>query len=238
MTRPLRVALCPHPPLLLRELCGQVDGVPDLRSACRAAVADLVAERPGEVAVVGPSDRPGPADPGAAVDVRRFGTTGPRTPAGAVLPQSLGVGSRLLQEAGWTGPVSFHAVAHDAGQRHLEQLVDELLGRPGAAILLLGDGSARRGEKAPGFLDERAFGFDDAVAGALSSGDATTLRDLDTDLAAELMVDGRAVFRLLGLLGGRCRPVRAGLTHREDPYGVSYLVARWDLTRAVEPVET
>ena len=35
--------------------------------------------------------------------------------------------------------------------------------------------------------------------------------------------------RLLGLLGDRRRPTRARLTHREDPHGVSYLVARWDL---------
>ena len=232
MTNPLRVALCPHPPLLLRELCGATDSVPALRTACRVAVTDLVAERgdpAGEVVVVGPADRSGPVDAGAAVDVRRFGTTGPRTAAASTLPQSLGIGARLLQEAGWTGPVSFRAVARDAEQRDLEQLAEELLGRPGAAVLLLGDGSARRGEKAPGFLDERAFGFDDAVADALAAGDAATLRDLDTGLAAELMVDGRSVFRLLGLLGDRCDPVRARLTHREDPYGVSYLVARWDL---------
>lgn len=239
MTRPLRVALCPHPPLLLRELCGATDSVPALRTACRTAVADLVAERAddpiGEVVVVGPTERPGPVDVAGAIDVRRFGTAGPRSAAGSTLLQALGIGTRLLQEAGWTGPVSFHAVARDAEQRDLEQLAEELLGRSGAAVLLLGDGSARRGEKAPGFLDERAFGFDDAVADALAAGDAATLRDLDTALAAELMVDGRSVFRLLGLLGDRCGPVRAGLTHREDPYGVSYLVARWDLTRVVEP---
>ena len=236
MSDPVRVALCPHPPLLLRELCGATDTVPALRAACRAAVADLAAGPPGEVAVVGPSDRPGPVD-AAAVDVRRFGTTGPRTAVSA-RPQSLGIGSRLLEEAGWSGPVSFHAVAWYAEEQELEQLSGELLARPGTAVLLLGDGSARRGEKAPGFLDERAFPFDDTVADALASGDAATLRDLDTTLAAELMVDGRSVFRLLGILGDRCDPVRAGLTHRQDPYGVSYLVARWDLTRVVEPVET
>ena len=231
MTRPLRVALCPHPPLLLRELCGAVDSVPDLRAACRDAVADLVARQPGEVVVVGAAHRSGPLDAGAAVDVRRYGTTGPRTAAGTgpALPQSLGIGARLLQEAGWTGPASFHAVARDAAQRDLEQLADQLLGRPDAAVLLLGDGSARRGEKAPGFLDERAFGLDGAIADALATGDAATLLDLDTVLAAELRVDGRSVFRLLGLLGERCGPVRPRLTHRDDPYGVSYLVARWDL---------
>jgi len=229
MSEPVRVALCPHPPLLLRELTGSVDAVPALREACRAAVADLTARPPAEVVVVGAADRAGPVDAGLALDVRRFGTTGPRTAPGAALPQSLGVGRRLLEEAGWRGPTSFRALRWDAGADELTALAEDLLNRPGAALLLLGDGSARRSEKAPGFLDERAFGFDDAVAAALASGDPGSLRDLDVALAGELMVGGRSVLRLLGLLGDRRRPAAAALTHREDPYGVSYLVARWDL---------
>lgn len=229
MSGPLRVALCPHPPLLLRELSGAADAVPALRTACRAAVADLVAVSPAEVVVVGAGEPGGPVDAGGVVDVRRFGTTGPRAAPGTGLPQSLGVGRRLLDEAGWTGPTSLHAVGWDAGTPELAGLADELLARPGTALLLLGDGSARRGEKAPGFLDDRAFGFDDAVADALAAGDPGPLRDLDVTLAAELMVGGRSVLRLLGLLGDRARPTHAALTHREDPYGVSYLVARWDL---------
>lgn len=229
MTGPLRVALCPHPPLLLRELSGGHDGVPALRAACRAAVADLLDHRPAELLVVGPADRSGPEDPAAPVDVRRFGTTGPRTPPGAGLPQSLGVGRRLLDEAAWTGPTSLRAVAWDPGPGELTELVDDVLARPAAAVLLLGDGGARRGEKAPGFLDERCFDFDEAVAAALASGDADRLRDLDDALAAELMVGGRGVLRLLGLLATRRPPSRAELLHREDPYGVSYFVARWDL---------
>jgi hypothetical protein len=200
-------------------------------------VADLVASGPAEVAVVGPADRAGRLDDGLAVDVRRFGTTGPRTPPGTALPQSLGVGRRLVDEAGWRGPVSFHAVSWDAPEDELAGLADDLLDRPGAAQLLLGDGSARRGEKAPGFLDERSFGFDDTVADALAAGDPAPLRVLDPDLAAELMVGGRSVLRLLGLLGARRPPTAAALTHRGDPYGVAYVVARWDLS-VVEPVET
>jgi hypothetical protein len=229
MSEPLRVALCPHPPLLLRELSGAEDALPALREACRSAVADLTAHEPAEVVAVGAADEPGPVAADGVVDVRRFGTTGPRTAAGTALPQALGVGRRLLDDAGWAGPTTFVAVAWDAGGDELDTLAGELLGRPGAAVLLLGDGSACRDEKAPGFLDERAFGFDDTVAEALASGDPGPLRDLDPVLAAELMVGGRSVLRLLGRLGDRRPPVRAALTHREDPYGVSYLVARWDL---------
>jgi hypothetical protein len=31
------------------------------------------------------------------------------------------------------------------------------------------------------------------------------------------------------MLGDRLPPTAAELTHRGDPYGVSYFVARWDL---------
>lgn len=230
MTPSLRVALCPHPPLLLRELSGREDAVPALRAACRAAVADLLGPGPDQVVAVGPGDRTGRVEAGLPVDVRRFGTTGPRI-AGPALPPSLGVARRLLDDGGWAGPISLLTVSWDVGADELAGLADDLLNRPGVALLLLGDGSACRGEKAPGFLDERSFGFDDAVAAALAAGDPAPLRDLDDALATELMVGGRSVFRLLGLLGGRRPPSHAELRHREDPYGVSYLVARWDLGR-------
>ena len=218
--------LVPHPPLLLRELGGTHDPVPDLRAAARAAVRDLVRDV-DVVAVVGGADvrRLGPGGrrrrPCLRHDVRR--------PAGEALPLSLGVGARLLAEAGWTGPVALHAVAWDADRSVLDDLAGALTGQDArVGVLVLGDGSARRGEKAPGYLDERAFPFDDAVAKALADGEATELADLDGELAAELMVLGAAAFRFLGLLGLRqaSRP-DATLTFRDDPFGVDYLVATW-----------
>jgi hypothetical protein len=122
-------------------------------------------------------------------------------------------------------------VPWDAADGELDAVVGQLrdlAGRSGSlAVLLLGDGSTRRGDKAPGFLDPRAFPFDDAVAQALSDGDAPALRGLDVDLARDLMVGGRSVFRLLGALGHPDGPGAAELTYRDDPFGVSYFVARW-----------
>jgi hypothetical protein len=162
------------------------------------------------------------------VDVRRFGTTGERA-AGEPLPLSLAVGVRLLAEAGWTGPVDRVGIAWDSADEDLETLADGLGAAPGrTAVVLLGDGSARRGERAPGHLDHRAFAFDDGLADALAAGDAGALAGLDVVLAAELMVLGRSTLRLLGLLALReGRAPRALLTHRDDPHGVSYLVATW-----------
>ena len=170
--------LLPHPPLLLRELGGTQDPVASLRAAAVAAVRSAVAGA-SAVVVVGGHDEDGdwPAD--AADDVRRFGTTGVH-PSRPGLPTSLAVGRRLLQEAGWDGPVELVAARWHADPGPVAALAERLGDRPdGTVLLVLGDGSARRGEKAPGYLDERAFGFDDAVAAALAGGDAAALRDLD-----------------------------------------------------------
>ena len=43
-----------------------------------------------------------------------------------------------------------------------------------AAVLVLANGSARRGEKAPGHLDSRAFGHDTVIERALTDGDRET----------------------------------------------------------------
>lgn len=229
----LPVVLCPHPPLLFRELGGAADSVVELREACATAVAALVGAQPDVVVVVGGADSHGSFHPAARPDVRRFGTPAPRETTTERLPLSLGVGRRLLDEAGWTGPTRLAALPWRASSADLDVVLDELLGPADPddriGLLLLGDGSARRGEKAPGFLDPRAFPFDDELAQALANGDGTALRDLDPELADELMVGGGSVFRLLGHLAARAgQPRRADLTYRADPFGVSYFVARWD----------
>jgi hypothetical protein len=220
-----RAVVCPHPPLLFRELAGAHDSAAELRAACRAAVATLVSCE--AVAVVGGADGSAEWDPAARPDVRRFGTTGPRTRSG--LPLSVGVGRRLLEEAGWTGPVTLHTIRWDADRAEVERLAAALTTddrRTG--LLVLGDGSTRRGQTAPGFLDERAFGFDDALAAALGSADLQGLLDLDVSLAEDLMVLGRAAFQVLAA-AARTQDgnPQAALVHRSDPFGVSYFVCEW-----------
>jgi hypothetical protein len=221
--------LCPHPPLLFRELAGAQDPVVDLRKAALAAVSEAVADA-SHVVVVGGHDVGGAWDPSTPDDVRRFGTTDPAPPRPG-LPLSLGVGRRLLHEVGWSGPTDLLAVPWDADRETVEGVARDLAARPGGTVLLaLGEGSTRRGDKAPGFLDDRAFPFDDAVAVALATGDAQALHDLDADLAAELMVLGATVLRVLGgvALAQGSRPA-ASLGYRDDPHGVSWFVATWQL---------
>jgi hypothetical protein len=98
------------------------------------------------------------------------------------------------------------------------------------ALLAMGDGTARRGEKAPGYADPRAEAFDATVVRALAGGDPRTLADLDPVLAAELLVAGRAPWQVLAGAVLAARPGgtwRADLRYADAPYGVGYAVASW-----------
>ena len=96
-------------------------------------------------------------------------------------------------------------------------------------LIVMADGSARRGEKAPGHLHPDAIAFDDRIESALSSGDAAALASLDPDLGEELWCEGIPGFRALGEVA-RERQVSAEVSYADAPYGVAWWVARWDLS--------
>jgi hypothetical protein len=140
------------------------------------------------------------------------------------LPLSLLVGAWLT--AG--GVRSFVVVDDDMDPADCAALGRELATSAGrVGLVVMGDGSARRSEKAPGYLDPRAAVFDDGVAAALASGDVDALARLDPALARELAVAGRAPWQVLaGAAAGRARPRVSGGRH-EAPYGVGYHVVTW-----------
>jgi hypothetical protein len=93
-------------------------------------------------------------------------------------------------------------------------------------LLVVGEGSARRSLKAPGYLDERAEGFDAVVSRGLATADAQgELSTLDDELAYELMASGRAPWQVLA--GAAAGSLGAELLYEDAPYGVGYFVAAW-----------
>jgi len=92
-------------------------------------------------------------------------------------------------------------------------------------VLVMANGSAKRTEKAPGHLDERAFDLDDAVDLALRSADPRRLAALDTSLAAELWTSGLTALRdVAGRLEGAWT---VSVPYADAPYGVLWWVAAW-----------
>lgn len=91
-------------------------------------------------------------------------------------------------------------------------------------VLVVGNGSATRTEKAPGHYDERAEAFDAALRAALLARDPVALAGLDRGLADELWADVDGIFALADLLSP---DLAAEVLFDDLPYGVQYWVITW-----------
>jgi hypothetical protein len=207
----------------------------DARAACYDAVGVLAAARPDRLIVVGPAERPGRGTfpPGSRGSFRGFGvdlevTLGEGDGGDRELPPSLSVAAWLLERTGWSAaPVEGLGVGERLAPERCESVGREIAGNEQRiALLVMGDGSACRTLKAPGYFDERAEAFDSAAADALGSADTAGLAALDAELAFELKVSGRACWQLLAGAGEKAG-LSGELRYGGAPYGVGYLVAGW-----------
>jgi len=223
-------ALCPAPPLLARELTGADPVVPALRRACLDAVAALIADGPDLVAVVGVAGETRAWPPDGQLDLSPYAPslrTAQPMPASAPawVPLPLGLGARLLDQAGYQGRRELQSISDDEPAAACAALGARLAGASArVAVLVMADGTARRGLKAPGYLDERSVPFDAEVERAVRAGDLTALLALDPVLAQELMATGRAGWQVLAGAMNGVRPA-AEIRYCDDPFGVAYLVA-------------
>jgi hypothetical protein len=223
-------AVCPHPPILVPRLAaGAASELNDLRGACMDAMTALLAAGPDRLVVAGG---------GGAVEGSTFGGSlrpyGVDEHVGAVgdesLPLSLTVGAWLLEQVGCTVPVEFVGFTDDTPpQECADRLAATVACEARIAALVMADLSAKLTESSPGYLDERAAGFDRAIRRALEKADVAALLSIDTDLATDLWCSGARAF--CGLAGA-ARDIEPGsLTARilydDAPYGVGYVVATW-----------
>ncbi|KUL57096.1 class III extradiol dioxygenase subunit B-like domain-containing protein [Streptomyces sp. NRRL S-1521] len=232
-------AVCPCPPLLVPEVAsGAAHELDSARAACTDAIGVLAAARPDLLVVVGPAGPEGDGrhPQGARGSFRDFGvdldvSLGPRPEASAPdreLPPSLAVAGWLLGRTGWSAaPVEGLGVGETLTAERCVQAGRDLAARADrVALLVMGDASACRTVKAPGYLDERAAGFDAEIARALATADVAALRALDENLARELKAAGRAPWQVLAGAAESATP-SGELLHEDAPYGVGYLVAAW-----------
>ncbi|MER6104036.1 class III extradiol dioxygenase subunit B-like domain-containing protein [Streptomyces sp. NPDC001832] len=231
-------AVCPCPPLLVPEVAaGAAPELDALRDACADALGVLAASRPDLLIVIGSADHEGrgPHPEGATGTFKGFGVglgvrlgrdKGPV--ADRPLPPSLAVGAWLLARAQWAkAPVEGLGVGELLGTARCTSTGRDLAARADrVALLVMGDGSACRTLKAPGYLDDRAEAFDAAAAQALGTADPDALIALDESLARELKAAGRAPWQVLA---GAAEGAGLGgqLLYEDAPYGVGYLVATW-----------
>lgn len=228
-------AVCPHPPLLVPGVATGVAGPADaLREHAGAAVVQLAAAEPDLVVVVGSAPWVGSFPPDAWGSLRPYGVDVAvgEGPGEASLPLALTVGLWLLQSSAPGLPRAFFGVSADTDPARCATLGAGLAERSSrVALLVMGDGSARRSVKGPGYLDPRAEPFDAEVAAALAAADAAALLAVDPALADELLVTGRAPWQVLagaaGADGGQPSTWQGTVTYAAAPFGVTYLVASW-----------
>src|SRR5271166_1415800 len=223
----MRAALCPSPPLLARDLTGRDPLVSGLREACAEAAARLIDADPEVMVVVGPAAETAGWDPASRLDLSAFA---PALGVGGTpgLPLALGLGALLLDRAGYSGPRVLQAVGEHEPAIRCTELGEKLsTSAARAALLVMGDGSARRSLTAPGHLDERAAPFDAQVERALREGDLVALAAVDTALARELMATGRPAWQVLAGAMGAGKPLTEVL-YADAPFGVAYFVAHFE----------
>lgn len=210
---------------------GAADELDGLRSACDAAVAALLTARPELIVVVGTGPATGALPPPYRGSFTPWGvpvTVGDTE--GAVPPLGPLLGLWLLERGGRhrggpAAPVRVWTVAADAAPDVCAATGRTIAGLGAVSLLVMGDGSACHGPKAPGYDDPRAAAFDETVGAALTDADPGPLLAVDPGVAAELRATGRAPWQVLaGAAEGREWQGRA---HYVRPYGVGYHVASW-----------
>ncbi|MBB3661133.1 hypothetical protein FB384_000037 [Prauserella sediminis] len=228
----------PAAPLLVPEL---VPGT-RLADAVRAAAVDAASRLPSRWIAVGAAaagSAPATVEADRAGTFRAFGAdvvvplgehaAGPPED----LPLSALVAAWLRVRAG-AHTVRAELIAEDASPSDCVTLGEKLAATDDPAgdpvgLLVVGDGSARRDTAPPGEEDERAEGFDSAVAAALAAADPEALLDIDPALADELRVVGRAPWQVLAGFARACGVAwRGDLVYSDAPRGVGYHVAYWE----------
>ncbi|MEU0009177.1 class III extradiol dioxygenase subunit B-like domain-containing protein [Streptomyces sp. NPDC006314] len=231
-------AVCPCPPLLVPEVAaGAAPELDTARAACADALGVLAAARPDLLVVIGPAEQSGrgPFPQGTPGSFRGFGVDldvrlGRATDAvpERELPPPLAVGAWLLERTGWAdAPIEGLGIGEPLAPERCIEVGREIGARAArVALLVMGDASACRTVKAPGYLDERAAPFDAEVARALGAADLWAVQALDAELAYELKASGRAPWQVLaGAAEGA--GLSGALLYEDAPYGVGYLVATW-----------
>ena len=254
---PVAAAVLPHPPLLVAELAGAAAAELDpLRAACRQALT-AVTEAADLTVVVGDGPVWGVPEPSAPGSFRPYGADvevtlpalvtldlpGLPPPARlADLPLSLAVAAHLLaaldpppaRVSAATVPASLGPGAAATG-RALTAAAQAAApaGRGGrVGLVVMGDLSACRTDKAPGAFRPEAAGLDASIAEAFRTARPEGLLDLDPAQAADLSVAGRVPLQVLAgafadtsAAGERGPAVRGRVLYEDAPYGVGYLVA-------------
>lgn len=245
-------ALVPSPPILVPELVGAASRAPgadpdDPPAVLRAAVSAAGATLAGAArhwTVLGSGDADQVFGPDAMGTFRGYGLdvrVGLSADAAAdsgvgpdpELPLSVLIAGWLRGQVGPDISVRARVLAADTSVERCARAGADLRAELDAAdephaVLVVADGAATLSLKAPGYLDDRAAGSQQALDLALDAGDRAALLALDPALCAELSIAGRPAYQALaGLFAADSVDPSVDTLYRDAPYGVGYHVSLW-----------
>jgi hypothetical protein len=187
-------------------------------AAARDPGAAVIALVPGVLALLpeyASIDDPVPDLRAACLEA--VGSLGPRVRIVASAPSGERVARYLVETAG-------AEVVHGPLGGGGDVVGGDVVGGEEAGVLVVANGSAKRTERAPGHLDERAEAFDETLRELLVGPDPAGLAAIDTGLGAELWADVEGMVALGDLL----TPAHAADVHYDlAPFGVQYWVVVW-----------
>jgi hypothetical protein len=239
----ITTAVVPGPPAFVAELMGsaahELDGLRDATDVLVSrALDDLVAvstSLPVRLVVVGPG-QPGEFDATGPVSFASFGrdvvlpALVDGQPCDGDLPTPIMVARYLASRDIAAHPE--HAQLWAAARWMTTsggdaQALGESLGAEGTGVglILVADGAACHGPKAPRAQDARAQAYDDGVCAALASGEPSRLARIDADLGDELGATGFQVWPVLVAAAGS--EGIGEVLWQGAPYGVGWAVAAW-----------
>lgn len=147
-------------------------------------------------------------------------------------PAAVLVGAELLGRCGYGGRVAAFVAC---GTPEQVGVAPSLTVTAGDGLLVVGDGTATRHEKAPGHVVDGAVGLDRRIASMLASADLDGLLGLSADMDDRYLLDGRPAWQAAAHLIRRTGTVReARLLGFFDPQHVAYFVAEWSVAPSAD----
>lgn len=221
------VAFIPAAPLL----CPDVD-IESLLADERAASIELVAELQQDadlIVIIGTGASTTWFEQGGIGSTRGFGGVSHYAVGSGVeeLPQAITIGASVVVAAGWNGEVKALAIDALTTVEQRKVIAQELLAKSEnqrTLIVAVGDGSATRTEKAPGYIQPDALAFDEAITAAIGNADRDSILRIEQSTADRLWCKGLPVWQVVS---NAFAPTQSALILESAPFGVNYLVASW-----------
>ena len=218
----------PSAPLILADV--DVEGLlDDVRAASIELLSEFLPDTQ-QIIAIGSADQTVWFDEGGVGTSRGLGGIADYAIGSGTqeLPLSLTVAAFALSAAGADQPtvaLSVGKQTSNADRALLAQEVAERAAELPTLLLVVGDGSATRTEKAPGYIQPDALNFDSVVSAAIAAADFQTLVEIPQEQADRLWCQGLPAWQVAAFAGQELK--QGELVLETAPFGVNYLVASW-----------